>query len=101
MDCLRCDRQTTSGLLRNASYDECQAHVPSKYVLNTIITAGGQGGNIRGPLHAVIKPHHLRTVLQCSQRKRVTVLSLQFGKESTPTMIKTDVIWGQQVEFLL
>jgi len=44
MDGLRCDRQTTSGLLRNASYDECQAHVTFKYVLNTIITAGGQRG---------------------------------------------------------
>jgi hypothetical protein len=45
MDGLRCDRQTTSGLLRNASYDEFQAHgVTFKYVLNTIITAGGQRG---------------------------------------------------------
>jgi len=44
MDGLICDRQTMSGLLRNASYDECQAHVTFKYVLNTIITAGRQRG---------------------------------------------------------
>jgi hypothetical protein len=41
MDGLRRDRQTSSGLLRNASYDECLAHVTFKYVLNTIITAAG------------------------------------------------------------
>jgi hypothetical protein len=62
MDGLRCDRQTTSSLLRNASYDECQAHVTIKYVLNTIITARGQRGKCGAlctlPLNAITCVRH-------------------------------------------